>query len=199
MINVAILDDEAVYLDKEKEITEAYFREKQEDCRVDTFQSIEWFVSGLKETCYDLYILDVEMPGKNGLEVSREIRKLYPEPVIIFITNYVDYAIEAYEVNTFRYIPKSRLETKLTEAYDALFLILMEKNEKYYVIEKKGTLEKLAYSEIFYLRKEGKMWSLSIEAVKQGYVPVSLPWRNNWLRMGLSWQTEDILSISGTS
>ena len=60
MINVAILDDEAVYLDKEKEITEAYFREKQEDCRVDTFQSIEWFVSGLKETCYDLYILDVE-------------------------------------------------------------------------------------------------------------------------------------------
>lgn len=88
MINVAILDDEAVYLDKEKEITEAYFREKQEDCRVDTFQSIEWFVSGLKETCYDLYILDVEMPGKNGLEVSREIRKLYPEPVIIFITNY---------------------------------------------------------------------------------------------------------------
>lgn len=96
------------------------------------------------------------MPGKNGLEVSREIRKLYPEPVIIFITNYVDYAIEAYEVNTFRYIPKSRLETKLTEAYDALFLILMEKNEKYYVIEKKGTLEKLAYSEIFYLRKEGK-------------------------------------------
>lgn len=156
MINVAILDDEAVYLDKEKEITEAYFREKQEDCRVDTFQSIEWFVSGLKETCYDLYILDVEMPGKNGLEVSREIRKLYPEPVIIFITNYVDYAIEAYEVNTFRYIPKSRLETKLTEAYDALFLILMEKNEKYYVIEKKGTLEKLAYSEIFYLRKEGK-------------------------------------------
>ena len=48
MINVAILDDEAVYLDKEKEITEAYFREKQEDCRVDTFQSIEWFVSGLK-------------------------------------------------------------------------------------------------------------------------------------------------------
>lgn len=95
MINVAILDDEAVYLDKEKEITEAYFREKQEDCRVDTFQSIEWFVSGLKETCYDLYILDVEMPGKNGLEVSREIRKLYPEPVIIFITNYADYAIEA--------------------------------------------------------------------------------------------------------
>lgn len=45
---------------------------------------------------------------------------------------------------------------KLSEAYDALFPMLMEKNEKYYVIEKKGTLEKLAYSEIFYLRKEGK-------------------------------------------
>ena len=75
MINVAILDDEAVYLDKEKEITEAYFREKQEDCRVDTFQSIEWFVSGLKETCYDLFIswmwrclerTDWKYPEKSG-------------------------------------------------------------------------------------------------------------------------------------
>ena len=46
MINVAILDDEAVYLDKEKEITEAYFREKQEDCRVDTLSLIHIFGSG---------------------------------------------------------------------------------------------------------------------------------------------------------
>lgn len=136
MINVAILDDEAVYLDKEKEITEAYFREKQEDCRVDTFQSIEWFVSGLKETCYDLYILDVEMPGKNGLEVSREIRKLYPEPVIIFITNYADYAIEAYEVNTFLHSQESSgeeavrgLRCAFSNAYGKKRKILCDRKE----------------------------------------------------------------------
>lgn len=35
MVSVAILDDGAVYLDKKKMITEAYFREKQEDCRVE--------------------------------------------------------------------------------------------------------------------------------------------------------------------
>ena len=30
------------------------------------------------------------MPGENGIEAAREIRRLYPDPVIIFITNFVD-------------------------------------------------------------------------------------------------------------
>ena len=47
------------------------------------------------------------MPGENGIEAAREIRRLYPDPVIIFITNFVDYAIEAYEVTPIVISPKS--------------------------------------------------------------------------------------------
>ena len=47
------------------------------------FTSVEWFLLGLTEEQFDIYILDAEMPVKNGIEVAKEIRKLYPEPVII--------------------------------------------------------------------------------------------------------------------
>lgn len=81
---------------------------------------------------------------------------LYPDPVIIFATNFIDYAVEAYEVNTYRYIPKEVLVDKLTAAYDALLPGLMEREEKYYVIEKKGNIEKISYDDIYYLKKDGK-------------------------------------------
>lgn len=156
MISIAIVDDEQMYLDKEKRITEEYFRRKGQECRIELFQDAEWLLCELEEKKFDIYILDVEMPGKNGLDAARGIRMLYPDPVIIFATNFIDYAVEAYEVNTYRYIPKEVLVDKLTAAYDALLPGLMEREEKYYVIEKKGNIEKISYDDIYYLKKDGK-------------------------------------------
>ena len=145
MIRIMILDDDEMYLKKEKDITEQYFAEKNVDCTVTIYQNVEWFLLGLKEEKFDMYLLDIRMPGENGIEAAREIRRLYPDPVIIFITNFVDYAIEAYEVNTYRYIPKECLKEKLPQAYDALLPGIMEKEERYYIINKRNEVEKLAY------------------------------------------------------
>lgn len=87
MIRIMILDDDEMYLKKEKDITEQYFAEKNVDCTVTIYQNVEWFLLGLNEEKFDMYILDIRMPGENGIEAAREIRRLYPDPVIIFITN----------------------------------------------------------------------------------------------------------------
>ena len=47
MIRIMILDDDEMYLKKEKEITEHYFAEKNIDCTVTTYQNVEWFLLGL--------------------------------------------------------------------------------------------------------------------------------------------------------
>lgn len=156
MITVAILEDEEKYLDKEEKIIEEYFKKKMIDCQVMPYQNAEWFLLGLKDELFDLYILDVEMPYMNGIEVAKKIRKLYPDPVIIFITNYLDYAIEAYEVDTYRYIPKEVMDKKLPQALDALMPSIIRREEQYYVAQKRGEVEKLAYSDIYYMKKEGK-------------------------------------------
>lgn len=156
MIKIAILDDEEEALEKEEQITRQYFHSKKVECEITLYQSSEWFLLGLKEEKFDLYILDAEMPGKNGIEVAREIRKLYPEPIIIYITDHLNYAVEAYEVNTYRYIPKDQLKDRLYLTYDALLPALMAREEKYYIIKKRSEIEKIAYSDIFYVKKEGK-------------------------------------------
>lgn len=79
MIRIAILDDEKADLEKEEQITRQYFYNRQAESEIATYQSVEWFLLGLTEEQFDIYILDAEMPVKNGIEVAKEIRKLYPE------------------------------------------------------------------------------------------------------------------------
>lgn len=67
MISIAIVDDEQMYLDKEKRITEEYFRRKGQECRIELFQDAEWLLCELEEKKFDIYVLDVEMPARMAL------------------------------------------------------------------------------------------------------------------------------------
>ena len=48
MISIAIVDDEQMYLDKEKRITEEYFCRKGQECRIELFQDAEWLLRELE-------------------------------------------------------------------------------------------------------------------------------------------------------
>ena len=63
-----------------------------EDMEVEgTFSSSRDALAFAAENRVDFALLDVQMPGLNGLELSRELRKLYPEVVIVFVTAYPEY------------------------------------------------------------------------------------------------------------
>lgn len=156
MINIAIVDDNRVDLNEEVQITEEYFRKKGLLCRVEPFEDPDWMIRGIKEEQYDIYIMDIRMEKMDGIEAAKKIRAEYPEPIIIFATNYPEYAIDAYEVNTWRYIQKKKLKKKLTEAYDALLPHLLEQENEVYVIEKKSNVEKIFYDDIYYMEKDDR-------------------------------------------
>ena len=49
------------------------------------------------------------------------------------------------------------MEKGLNAAYETLLPILLAKEERYYIVKKRSELEKIAYSDIFYVKKRGKM------------------------------------------
>ena len=54
----------------------------------------------------DLVLLDIQMPGRTGFEVARELLARKADTRIVFVTAYDHHAIEAFEVNAIDYLLK---------------------------------------------------------------------------------------------
>ena len=109
---------------------------------------------------YDLILLDIEMPGVSGMEISQQIKDFLPNIKIIFVTSHTEYAIDAFEFSIFRYVPKNNLESKLTAAVtDAAKLIELEAGQEY-IIQTTNRMEKIPYRDILYIQRDGKNASI---------------------------------------
>lgn len=163
MLRVAICDDEKILIEIE-EVVRRFFRLNCIDSKITTYQSGENLQYDLKDgITYDLFLLDIEMPGIDGMELAKEIRERIPSAKIIFITSHPEYAITAYEYSVFRYIQKTMLHEKLFLALEDYYKLYALERKEYYMIEIKNYLEKIPYRSIFYILKEGKYSVLYLE------------------------------------
>ena len=62
---------------------------------------------------YDILFLDIDLGDKSGIDLARGMLAQNSEAVLIFVTNFNEYAPEGYEVNAFRYLTKADLDQKL--------------------------------------------------------------------------------------
>jgi DNA-binding LytR/AlgR family response regulator len=83
----------------------------------------------LQEQPVDLILLDIEMPGMNGLELIKNIGN--PRPVIIFTTSKKEYAVEAFELNVADYIVKPVTPARFIQAINKAREILESNKEEF--------------------------------------------------------------------
>ncbi|MCK8816911.1 LytTR family DNA-binding domain-containing protein [Natroniella sulfidigena] len=72
----------------------------------------------IKDKNPDLVLLDIQLPSKSGLEVAQEIQNWSIKPIIIFITAYDQYAIDAFKVNAIDYLLKPYDQERLLETIE---------------------------------------------------------------------------------
>lgn len=70
----------------------------------------------LAEGGVDVVLLDVRMPGMDGIEVAQHLQKLEPPPAVIFTTAYDAYAIQAFDLHVVDYLLKPIKASRLQEA-----------------------------------------------------------------------------------
>jgi len=102
-IKVLHVDDDADFLAVAKQCLE-----EQSMFEVDTALSAEQALTKLKDTDYDVVVTDYQMPGKNGLELLREVRQQGKDvPFILFTCKgKEEIAIEALNSGIYRFIGK---------------------------------------------------------------------------------------------
>lgn len=64
---------------------------------------------------FDVLLLDIRMPGMDGLEVARHIMKMERQPTVIFTTAYEQHALEAFDLNAIGYLVKPVKKSRLIQ------------------------------------------------------------------------------------
>ncbi len=166
MIRIAIIDDEIKFSNQMMEITRQYFEPREIEYEAVIYRLPQELIWDIDEGQYfDIYLIDIEMPAVNGMELAHAIRQKYDEPFIIFVTSHLEYSIRGYEYNAWRYIIKNKMWETLPHAFDCLQVKMAEKMQKLYVIEMHSKVSKVAYNDIYFLHKDGKYTNFHI---KQG-------------------------------
>ena len=106
-VKIAICDDENKFLTKIKEDLSS-LQSYENEFSFDEFKTGRELLADFSEGKYALVILDIEMPGLNGLETAEFLRKIDDKVIIIFLTGYEKFACQGYAVRAFRYILKNQ-------------------------------------------------------------------------------------------
>jgi DNA-binding NtrC family response regulator len=99
---IIVIDDEKIVCDMAKKILE------NEGYEVDTFTDSQAALEKIKNQRYDLVITDLKMENVSGMDILREVNKLYPETKVIMLTAYatLDATIEAIRERIYDFFPK---------------------------------------------------------------------------------------------
>ncbi len=158
MLRIAICDDEKEMVESYKTVVESCLKSNSETGEIFTYTSSDNILYDITEDgfYYDLILLDIEMPGFSGMDVAGKVKPFLPNVKIIFITSHIEFAIDAYELSIFRYVPKDRREEKLPLAVSDAIRLLSLEGGKVYTISTSSRLEKIPYRDILYIQRDGK-------------------------------------------
>ena len=163
MVKIAICDDEEKSVLLHKKIVRECLQVERIGCDITTYTQSRNLLYDITDDgfFYDLILLDIEMPGISGMEIPQQLKGFLPNVRIIFVTSHTEYAIDAFELSIFRYVPKNNLEVKLAAAVtDAAKLIELEAGQEY-TIQTASRMEKIPYKDIFYIQRDGKNASIT--------------------------------------
>lgn len=163
MLHIAVCDDDMSAVQSHRLIAEDCLRQCGSVGEIVTYTNSDNLLYDITEDqfFFDLILLDIEMPGSSGMELAEKIKPCLPNVKIIFITSHIEYAIDAFELAIFRYVPKEDTGKRLPAAIvDAVKLIALE-DGKTYTIRTNSRLEKIPYKEICYIERDGKNASIT--------------------------------------
>ena len=110
MLKILICDDNKDFLDTMMIQVRQILQSLGKQARIFLYQDAD---QNLPDC--DIAFLDLDFKGKDytGIDIARTIRKHRSDTVIIFVTNFPQYAPEGYEVHAFRYLMKNEIQAKL--------------------------------------------------------------------------------------
>jgi len=172
-LRTLIVDDEA--------LARSRVRSLLADCRSPAAEVVAEAAHGeaalkqLAATRFDLVLLDVHMPGIDGVELARRLRNGPASPAVVFITAYAAHAVTAFELEAVDYLTKPVRVERLQQALQKVVRHLHERRplaaqepQDVLLILDRGRTERVPLSEVLYLKSEFKY--LTVRTAQRSHI-----------------------------
>jgi len=144
-------DDEKQRQSGEKLLLEYFSLRPELGGHVAVFSSAQELLEHVdRQGGFDLYLLDIIMPEKNGIELGAELRKRGFSPMIIYMTSSPDYAVDSYTVRAFDYLLKPVERKTLFLTLDEAVESLSWERDASIAVKTRGGLQRLKLSGLVY-------------------------------------------------
>ena len=132
-------------------------------------------MSALQRQSFDAVLLDIRIPGTDGMALARIIAGLPQPPAVVFVTAHSGHAVQAFDLEAVDYLTKPvRLERlqqalqKVERLAQAVLGLEPEKPEETLIIQDRGRTERVPLSEVLYFKAELKY--ITVRTVRRSYI-----------------------------
>ena len=154
MIRVAIVEDDSAEHERLCDCLRWLEESEGMSFHVTAFPSGTAFI-GSYEPVYDLIFMDIEMPGMDGMETARALRKIDASVLLIFVTNMAQYAIAGYEVEALDFILKPVNRYSFAIKMKRAAARIPKRSEEYISVKCDGEWRQVEISSIRWLDIDG--------------------------------------------
>ena len=147
MLQIALCDDNIDDLSNMVQLIDLYRVSRNFSCEYAAFQNgLELIAILEKGKRFDIYCLDIMMPGFTGMDAAKEIRGYDKTAPVLFFTSSTEFAFESYSVKAINYILKPVTKEKFFFYFDELLeQIKTEKGEDAITVKSNEGIQKFGY------------------------------------------------------
>lgn len=151
-MKIAICDDESRCLEHVHTIAKNYVSERKEkNIALSVFSHAEDLLEAAEKAGgFDIYILDIVMPGMNGISLGVKLRDAGYDGKIIYLTSSEEYALDSFKAKAFHYMIKPCGADEFFKTVDEAIASIEVKKDKSIVVKAKERSIKLTFNSILY-------------------------------------------------
>lgn len=154
-MKIALVEDNELHREQISREIQLYFEERGEVCELRAFDNGSDMLDHYEAVGgYDLLLLDIQLPGMDGVSVARQVREHDEKVLIVFITSMTAYAVQGYSVHALDYILKPINRISFRSTLDHAREAFRQRTEHFITVTTNEGLMKLDISQIYYIETE---------------------------------------------
>lgn len=175
-MRIALVDDDARFLAQAVRLIGGLIESRGVSAELTTFASAERLLAARRDgTVFDIYFLDMIMPGMDGLTLGRRIRRDQSEVPIVFLTTSRDFALEAIGLDVADYVVKPFTGEAFARALDRALKRLSAVASPSLMLKAPTGYVTLALNDLVCARSDGHHLSIRTTAGKTLSPRLSMP------------------------